>query len=53
MGETTSDGRTLWNCPAPIPGEAYFDRQKALEDALQKAEEELAEAERAYRRGVD
>jgi hypothetical protein len=53
MGETTSAGRTVWNCPTPIPGEAYFDRQKTLEEALQKAEEELAEAERAYRRGVD
>ena len=53
MGETTSGGRTVWNCPTPIPGEAYFERQKALEEALQKAEEELADAERAYRRGVD
>jgi len=53
MGQTTPEGRTVWNCPTPIPGEAYFERQKALEEALQKAEEELAEAERAYRRGVD
>jgi len=53
MGEITPEGRALWNCPTPVPGEAYFGRQKALEEALQKAEEELAEAERAYRRGVD
>jgi len=53
LGQTTPEGRAVWNCPTPIPGEAYFGRQKALEEALQKAEEELAEAERAYRRGVD
>ena len=53
MGETAADGRAVWNCPTPIPGEAYFARQKVLEETLAKAEEELAEAERAYRRGVD
>lgn len=53
MSQKASDGRAIWNCPTPIPGEAYFSRQKALEEAVQKAEEDLAEAERAYRRGVD
>ena len=48
-----SDGKAIWNCPRPIPNEAYFDRQKQLEEAVKKAEEELTEAERAYRRGVD
>ena len=53
MSTTAADGRSVWNCPTPIPGESYFARQKTLEEAVQKAEEELAEAERAYRRGVD
>lgn len=53
MSQKASDGRAIWNCPTPIPGEAYFSRQKALEEAVQKAQEEVAEAERAYRRGVD
>ena len=53
MSQKASDGRAIWNCPTPIPGEAYFSRQKELEDAVQRAEEDLAEAERAYRRGVD
>jgi hypothetical protein len=53
MGEQAADGRAVWNCPTPIPNESYYARQKSLEEALQKAEEELAEAERAYRRGVD
>ena len=48
-----SDGRAIWNCPRPIPNDAYFDRQKQLEEAVKKAEEEVTEAERAYRRGVD
>jgi hypothetical protein len=53
MATKTPDGRAAWNCPTPVPGEAYYDRQKVLEEALRTAEEELAEAERAYRRGVD
>jgi len=53
MATKTPDGRPAWNCPTPVPGETYYDRQKTLEDALRTAEDELAEAERAYRRGVD
>lgn len=53
MATKTSDGKSIWNCPRPIPNDAYFDRQQKLEEAVKKAEEELAEAERAYRRGVD
>jgi hypothetical protein len=53
MATKTPDGRAAWNCPTPVPGESYFDRQKILEEALRTAEDELAEAERAYRRGVD
>jgi hypothetical protein len=40
-------------CPALVPNELYYDRMKGLEDALHQAEEELADAQRAYRRGVD
>jgi hypothetical protein len=53
MAQSTPEGRDIWICPRSIPGEAYFSRQEKLEEALRRAEEELAEAERAYRRGVD
>jgi len=53
MSGTTPDGKAIWNCPRPIPNEAYFERQQKLEEAVRKAEEDLVEAERAYRRGVD
>lgn len=35
-----------------VPSEAYFQRIKISEDAVKKAEEDLASAETAYRRGV-
>ena len=50
---TASDGKAIWNCPRQVPTEGYFDRREAQEEAIRKAEEELVEAERAYRRGVD
>ena len=53
MSQYSADGKPIWNCPRPVPNEAYYDRQKALEEAVRKAEEELADAEREYRRGVD
>ncbi len=53
MSTTASDGKAVWNCPRQIPTEGYFDRRQELEEAVRKAEEELVEAERAYRRGVD
>lgn len=40
-------------CPALAPNEQYYERQKSLEDALRQAQEELAQAELDYRRGVD
>ena len=40
-------------CPTLVPGEAYYERVGRLEDAVRKAEEEVAAAELAYRRGVD
>ena len=53
MSQTSSDGKAIWNCPRQVPTEAYFDRRQKLEEAVRLAEEELTEAERAYRRGVD
>jgi hypothetical protein len=53
MSDKTSDGKTIWNCPRPIPTLAYYERQQRLEEAVRKAEEELSEAERDYRRNVD
>jgi outer membrane PBP1 activator LpoA protein len=46
-------GKTSVVCPSLVPGEPYYDRQKSLEEALRQAEAELADAEAAYRRGVD
>ena len=40
-------------CPALVPNEQYYDRVRSLEESLKKAEAELADAEAAYRRGVD
>ena len=40
-------------CPTLVPGEPYYDRVKQLEDAVKAAEDDLADAEPAYRRGVD
>lgn len=53
---TTKNPRTgaeVLNCPTRVPSDAYYERQKKLEEELKAAEEELAEAERAYRRGTD
>ena len=47
------NGKQVIVCPALVPNEQYYERQKALEDAVQKAEEELSAAQEAYRRGVD
>jgi hypothetical protein len=40
-------------CPAVVPNDEYYERIKGLEEALKKAEAELAQAEIDYRRGVD
>lgn len=48
-----SDGKKQLMCPAMVPGEGYYDRVRLLEEAVAKAEEDLALAERAYRQGVD
>ena len=46
-------GRKAVICPAVTPNEQYYERQKSLEEAIRKAEEELSDAQVAYRRGVD
>jgi hypothetical protein len=46
-------GRTVMMCPGRAPNDAYYERQAALDRELRDAEEALAEAERAYRRGTD
>jgi hypothetical protein len=51
--QVDSNGKAIFVCPTIVPGEAYRDRQKALEDAVREAEAELAAAEQAYRRGTD
>ena len=47
------DGKKVTTCPVSMPSEAYFERVGKLEEAVKAAEEEVATAERAYRRGVD
>ena len=48
-----ADNKVFYNCPSLVPNDAYYERVKNLEDAVARAEEELAAAEEAYRRGVD
>lgn len=40
-------------CPTLVPTSEYYDRIQQLEEAVRQAERELADAERAYRRGTD
>jgi hypothetical protein len=46
-------GKQVIVCPALVPNELYYERQKGLEEALRQAEEQLSAAQQAYRRGVD
>jgi len=48
-----SERRPFLNCPTRVPQDAFYERQKKLEDDLKRAEDELELAERAYRRGTD
>jgi hypothetical protein len=48
-----ADGLPVTTCPTSIPNDAYYERIRKLEDDVRAAEENLATAERAYRRGVD
>ncbi len=47
------DGKKVIICPTMVPNDQYRERIAALEEAVRKAEQEVADAERAYRRGVD
>jgi hypothetical protein len=40
-------------CPTFVPSTEHYEKVARLEEDVRKAEEELAEAERAWRRGVD
>ena len=48
-----ADGKKQLMCPALVPGEAYYTRMKELDDAVARAEEDLENAERAFRRGIN
>ncbi len=50
---TAPDGTVTLNCPTRVPDEAYYARQAKLKEELRAAEEALAAAEFAYRRGTD
>lgn len=50
---TDKNGKAGVMCPASTPNEAYYDRIAKLETAVREAEEEVAQAEQAWRRGVD
>lgn len=50
--ERTAAGKATM-CPTSVPTPEYYDRVTRLEEAVKKAEEELAAAEEAWRRGVD
>lgn len=50
--EGSGKNKTLM-CPTFIPTPEYHDKVARLEEDVRKAEDELAEAERAWRRGVD
>lgn len=49
----TPHGVPVVHCPSQVPNDAYYARQKTLDDELAAAEGELTLAERAYRRGTD
>jgi hypothetical protein len=51
--EVAKDGRKGVMCPTSVPTTEYHERVARLEEKLRKAEEELAAAEMAWRRGVD
>lgn len=48
-----NDGKKSVVCPVSTPNEAYFEHIAKLEAAVKQAEEEVSDAESAYRRGVD
>ena len=51
--ETGANGKPVQMCPVTVPNDQYYDRIAKLEAAVREAEEAVAAAESAYRRGVD
>lgn len=51
--EVGKDGKKHQMCPVQVPTTEYHERVAGLEANLRKAEQELADAEEAWRRGVD
>ena len=49
----TSAGKEFTTCPTSILSDEYNERREKLQAAVDEAEAEVAEAEVAYRRGVD
>jgi hypothetical protein len=43
--QSRADGKAQLMCPSLVPGDAYYARIKELDDAVAKAEEDLAEAD--------
>jgi len=46
-------GQAVLHCPSVVPQDIYYARRAQLDEDLRRAEEELAAAELAYRRGTD
>lgn len=46
-------GKAVLHCPSVVPQDSYYARRTQLDEDLRRAEEELAAAELAYRRGTD
>lgn len=51
--EKGQDGKLSLMCPVSVPNDQYYERIAKLEGAVKQAEEEVAAAESAYRRGAD
>jgi len=47
------DGKKTIVCPVSIPTQVYYDRISRMQDEVKRAEKDVEDAERAYRRGID
>ena len=50
---TDVNGNKVVMCPVSVPNDAYYERLRKLDDDLAKAQQDLDDAQQAYRRGVD
>lgn len=48
-----SQGKDILVCPTNVPSQEYYTKVQELEDAVKRAQAEVAAAEVAYRKGVD